>query len=308
MPAAEATTITRPRELASVAAELAAAPRLAVDLESNGLFAYKARVCIVQMAAAGRVVLVDALATPLDALRAVLGPEGPTKVIHDVAFDARILAEAGVALGNVQDTAIAARMLGRPATGLAALLAGELGVTIDKKLQHHDWSVRPLDARALSYLAEDVVHLEALADVLFGELEERGIAEAADEETRYRLAQAIAAAGSEDPRPPWVRLKGVEKAPPAELPILRRLAALREGKARALDVPPYKVLAPDVLFAIAQAKPATEGELARIRGATQGRRARSLAREVLHAVAAGLADGEVPEAERVMITRARVPA
>jgi len=306
MPAAS--TITRPEDLAAVARELAAAPRIAVDLESNGLFVYRACVCIVQIAAGSRVVIVDALATPLDALRELLGPRGPVKVVHDVAFDARILAEAGVALGNVQDTALAARMLGKAATGLAALLSSELGVSIDKKMQHHDWGERPLDPRAVAYLSEDVVHLEALADVLFRAVAERGIADAIDEETRYRIAQATGAAGTDDPRPPWVRLKGVEKAPAAELPILRRLAALREEKARAIDVPPYKVLAPDVLFAIAHAKPKTEADLEKIRGAVQGRRARSLARDVLRAVEAGLADAGVPDDELAMITRPRVPA
>src|SRR5262249_8844375 len=158
-------------------------------------FAYRARVCIVQIEARGKVVIVDALATSLAPLRGVLGVEGPPKVVHDVAFDARILAEAGVALGHVQDTSIAARMLRKTATGLASLLASELGVTIDKKTQHHDWGQRPLDARGLEYLAEDVVHLEPLADALFHAAEERGIRAAIDEETRYRLGQAIGAAG-----------------------------------------------------------------------------------------------------------------
>jgi ribonuclease D len=303
MAAAATTLITEKNELAQCARELADAPRLAVDLESNGLFAYRARVCIVQIEARGEVVIVDALATSLEPLCGVLGAEGPPKVVHDVAFDARILAEAGVALGNVQDTSIAARMLGKTATGLASLLASELGVTIDKKMQHHDWGQRPLDARGLEYLAEDVVHLEPLADALFRAVTERGIGAAIDEETRYRLRQAIGSAGSDDARPPWVRLKGAEKAQPVELAILRRIANLREEKARALDVPPYKVLAPDVLFAIAQAKPASMAELDKIRGATAGRRARSLAHDMLRAVAAGVKDGDVPEAERAMLAK-----
>ena len=37
--------------------------------------------------------------------------------------------------------------------------------------------------------------------------------------------------------------------PPAELPILRHLANIRELLASELDVPPYKVIGPDVLFA-----------------------------------------------------------
>lgn len=89
---------------------------------------------------------------------------------------------------------------------------------------------------------------------------------------------------------------------------MRHLAQVREDKARALDVPPYKVLAPDVLFAIAQAKPRTAGDLARIKGACQGRRAASIADEVLRAVAAGIADPTIPDADRVYLERPRVPS
>jgi ribonuclease D len=304
----DVTLLTTPESLAAAAKDHArASGPIAVDLESDGLFADRAKVCIVQLAARGRVFVVDALATPLQPLAPLLADERVEKIVHDVSFDARILAESGVSLANVRDTSIAARMLGRTATGLASLLASELGVVIDKKLQQHDWSERPLDARALEYLAGDVVHLDALAGALFAAVEERGIAAEVEEETRYRLRSAEASAGASDPRPPYVRLKHVDRAPEEDLKVLRRIAEVREAKARALDVPPYKVLAPDVLFAIAKARPRTIAELEAIRGATGGRRARSLAGEILEAVRAAK-DDELPAAERAMLARPRVAA
>jgi len=299
--------VTREDELERAAEQLSTSPRVALDLESNGMFAYRAVACVIQIAAGEAVVIVDGLATSLAPLGELLASEKTEKVVHDVAFDARILAEAGVRLANVRDTAVAARMLGRSATGLAALLASELGVAIDKKMQHHDWSERPLDRAALEYLAGDVVHLSALADRLFGEVGERGIGREVEEETRYRLAQAILAAATPDARPPYVRLKGVERAPKGDLPILRHLAELRERHARDLGVPPYKVLAPDVLFAIAAAKPEDMTALERIRGATSGRRARAMAAEVLDAVACGVEDGAIPDEDRVWFDKPRLP-
>ena len=62
-------------------------------------------------------------------------------------------------------------MLGRTATGLASLLGSELGIAVDKKLQHHDWTERPIQSHHLRYLADDVVYLEALADKLWNEVE-----------------------------------------------------------------------------------------------------------------------------------------
>lgn len=286
--------------LRDVVGRLGAADRVALDIESNGLFKYRATLCTVQLATADEALVVDPFATPLAPLGPLLGEHGPRKIVHDVAFDARILAEAGIALGNVFDTSLAARMLGRTATGLATLL-GELGIDVDKRLQHHDWTERPITPAQLRYLTDDVRHLGALADVLGAEVAAAGIGEAIEEETRYRLAQAIAAAGTVDPRPPWVRLKGVDRVPRADLPILRRIADLREAKARSLDVPPYKVVGPDVLFAIAKAKPKTPSELEAIKGMTG--RARSLARAILEAVAR---PEPVPEEELALLDRPRL--
>src|SRR5690606_25211354 len=128
------------------------------------------------------------------------------------------------------------------------------------------------------------------------------------EETRYRLGHAVVSASQPDPRPSYLRLKGIEKAPSDDLPILRRVAEVREARARALDVPPYKVLAPDVLFAVARARPRTFDELARIRGAMAGRRAQALARDVLDAVERGMADGGIPEEDREALARPRMPS
>ena len=299
--------ITREDELAKAASRLARSPRVAFDLESNGMHAYRATACIIQLACEGEVIVVDALATSLAPLGDLLSSSQTEKIVHDVAFDARILAEAGVRLANARDTSIAARMLTRPATGLASLLESELGIHIDKKMQQHDWAERPLTAAMVTYLAGDVLHLSALADRLFTEVGERGIGAEVEEETRYRLGQAIAAAGSDDPRPAYVRLKGVDRIPQDELPILRHLANIREQLARELDVPPYKVLGPDVLLAIAKTKPASLDDLAKIRGATGGRRARSIANDLLDAVTAGIEDGAIPDEDRVWFEKPRIP-
>ena len=78
------------------------------------MFAYRAQHLhgAARLAAAEHVAVVDTLTAPVAGLGRLLGVDGPTKIVHDVAFDARLLAECGVELGNVHDTAIAAHMLG----------------------------------------------------------------------------------------------------------------------------------------------------------------------------------------------------
>lgn len=75
-----------------------------------------------------------------------------------------------VRIGNLFDTEEAERMLKKvedPAvsTRLAAVLERRLGVTMSKAEQSSDWSLRPLSRSQLQYAADDIEHLNALADI-----------------------------------------------------------------------------------------------------------------------------------------------
>jgi len=282
------------------------ADRLAVDLEASGMFAYHARICTAQLAWGEDVAVVDTLAVPVPAIRALLGADGPVKIVHDVGFDARLLSEEGVELANVHDTALAARMLGRAATGLASLLESDLGLHIGKAMQHHDWRVRPLDDRMLSYLASDVTHLEALERRLWTEVLERGIEQEILEETRYRLACAAASARAPRRDPAYLRVKGMDRLPEREKAVLRVIAELREHEAERRDVPPYKVAPSEALLAIAHARPATPAEVARVRGiGTTTAAGRAFVEALARAVTG--AGERLPDEERARFEQARTP-
>jgi ribonuclease D len=301
--------VTDEAGLADLAREAQGAARLAVDLEASGMFAYQAAICTLQLAwqSAGQIALVDTLAVPVSGLAGLLGSGGPTKIVHDVAFDARLLAENGVELGNVHDTAIAARMLGRAATGLASLLASELGLTIGKEMQHHDWRLRPLDGAMLQYLAADVAHLEALEDVLWRQVTEAGIEAEVLEETGYRIASAVAAARAPRSTPAYARIKGVAALPVRDRAVLRVLAELREGEAQRRDVPPYRVITNEALIALARARPRTVAEVARMRGvSTSTAAARAFVEELARGIAA--AGETLPEEDRALFEKPRLPA
>lgn len=304
-------------ELQELLPTLEKATRLAFDLEANGRFAYRARVCTIQLAWDEGTAIIDALAADLRPLARVLGERGPIKIVHDVAFDARMLAELGIELGNVQDTALAAQMLGRPATGLASLAASELGVTLDKTLQSHDWGKRPLAAASLAYLETDVRHLPALCDKLWAEVRGEGgphpgtsIETEVLDETRHRLASAIAGARAASdeggPRPAYTRIKGIDKLSPADQAIVRRLAETREREAELLDFPANELIGNSALLELARVRPTTVEELRRIKGAMPRHKGYAIARELVHAIAKGIADASVPDADRPWLERPRI--
>ncbi len=311
--------VDTPEVLVRMVDEALGEERIALDVESDGLFAFRAGLCVVQIATTRDVFVVDTLKPwPREPLAKLLGDGGPIKVLHDLGFDARLLGEHGVNLGRCHDTAIAATLLGRKATGLGTLLATELGVTVDKSLQTHDWRTRPLSPTQLDYLAADVEHLLALDDRLRGEAETRAILEEVDEEIAYRLETAAESVREPDERPPYVRVKGIDKLAQVgpggggggrrrdtELAIVRELAQLRETEARERDVPPYRVVANETLLALAAARPRTMLELSRMRGL--GVEAGRLGPAILQAVARGVHAGKIPADEERWFERPRVP-
>lgn len=285
--------------LLEVAARAARAPRLAVDVESNGLFAYREGLCVLQLAWEERgamiVAVVDTQATPIRPMASIFGAAGPVKVLHDLTFDARLLAEHGAPLGRVRDTSVTARLLGRKATGLSTLLAGELGVFIDKRLQQHDWGRRPLRPAEIQYLAGDVRHLLALDDALDRAATEAGITAEIAEECAYKLASALGP--RKDSRPGWTRVRGAGTLDAPGRAALRRLWQAREEAAAAADVPPFKVNSNDALLELARVRPASAAEMAAARLSGAGLAAR-YAGSWLAAIAAGSRDGDAPAEDR----------
>ena len=283
--------------LRALADTLVGHEELAFDLEGDGLYRYRSRLCVVQLAtAAGELWLVDTLAIDdRSPLAAVLGPSGPRKIVHDVSYDARLLAENDIELGNVFDTSVSARLLSEPKAGLAGLLEKYLGVKLPKGRQKSDWGRRPLDADDLEYLAGDVRHLLELGHRLEDAVREAGIEAEVRVETDYLLHRALT--DEPDPRPPWARIKGFDGLGDEELAVLREVAAVREEAAREADVPPFKVVGNRELLEMARRQPGTQRSLAAIPGAVRGR-ARRLVPQFLEAIRRGRAAALVPADER----------
>jgi ribonuclease D len=290
--------VTTRAELARVVKAARHSPLVAVDAEGNGLFAYRARLCTVQLAwqdgEGTSIAVVDTLAVDPAPLGELLDRAGPLKILHDFTFDVKLLAEADVELDNVHDTSVLARLLGRKATGLASLLSSELGLVVTKDLQQHDWSRRPLRPPELAYLATDVRHLAALYDKLLTEARAVDIEEEVLVETEFKRESALAP--PREKRPAYLRVKGAEALDPPGLAVLRRLVAEREVIAESWDVPPFKAVGNETLLLLAERKPVTIDDLQRVKRGISPRLMQSSQR-LLDAITAGLADGAVPASD-----------
>ncbi len=301
-PAYEIDLIEETSALGAALEQAARASAIALDVEANGLFVYRPRLCAVQMAwedgATTRVVVIDTLKIDPTLLAPLLSAEGPVKVLHDLTFDARLLADHGVLLGRARDTSVAARLLGQTATGLSSVLTTELGISLDKRFQQNDWSRRPFAPAELRYLGNDVAYLLELDRSLAAKATSAEIEEEIHEECAHRLRMALAP--PKDVRPAYVRVKGAQKLDRLGRAVLRRLVMARETIAEAVDVPPFKVVSNEILLLLSTKRPKTIGDLSRIPGALSGRAGKHAALW-LSAITLGIEDGEIPEADRLLL-------
>jgi ribonuclease D len=250
-----------------LAETLRATRALALDSESDSLHHHREKVCLIQLADdAGRTFLVDPLAVrDLSALAPVIADPQVRKVLHGADYDVTTLKrDFGFTFAGLFDTMIAARFIGLPAVGLQAVAQGELGIALSKDSQKDDWSRRPLTPTQEHYAREDVRHLLVLQERLQAKLIELGrlawVQEECDAVTTLEPARRRHDADA------WQKMKGIRQLPARAREIARRIHAWRETVADATDVPAFKILNTDTIFAMAKTPPRAEAELRAYRG------------------------------------------
>lgn len=253
--------IETPDGLEALARALGETESIALDTESNSMFAYRERICLLQLHLIGQPTAlwaIDPLALPDIATAARPLVEwlalGRRVLVHGGEYDVAVLkCELGVAPANLYDTQAAASMLGIARTGYANLCGDLLDVKLSKEHQQFDWARRPVPAAARRYAMDDVRYLPALAAALSemvreADLEEEvaiacgAVADALPHETITVDAQL------------W-RVAGRERLTPEELGRLFSLIAWREGEAERRDQPPGRLVSKHTLVELARRAP-----------------------------------------------------
>ena len=237
--------------VARVARAVAAAPSVALSGESNAMHAYRERLCLLSVNAGGLLFALDfvALRGRPHALRELAplleDPSRPIDVHGGEYLVAALKRDHQICLAGLRDGQQAAVLLDRSHTGYRALVKAEIGVTLPPPLSI-DWSVRPLAPGAVEHALDDVRYLPALVASLLDALaaadlaDEMGVA-CAD------VAWTPAEIGRFDPDG-FHHLKGAHRLGLAALRVLRAIWLWRDAKARALDLPPGRVLSNELLL------------------------------------------------------------
>jgi ribonuclease D len=200
--------------------------------------------------------LIDPIACPdLSPIQDAIG--GAEWILHAATQDLACLAEVGLRPAQLFDTELAARILGLPRVGLAAVVEHYLGLGLAKEHSAVDWSTRPLPEPWLRYAALAVEVLDELRNLMGVDLAAQG----KDRWAREEFAALL------DWRPtervdPWRRLSGLSTLrSPRDMALARELWYERERIAADKDISPGRVIPDRALIEIVQTKPRNAAQL-----------------------------------------------
>lgn len=286
---AHPTLITQQSQLAALLDRLHTQAAVAIDTESDSLYVYREKVCLIQLSLPGTDYVVDPLASiEFGPFAPLFADEKIQKVFHASEYDVMCLRrDFGFTFANLFDTMWAARILGWPRVGLGDILQEHFSVTLDKRWQRHNWGKRPLESAALMYAQYDTHYLLRLRDVQLQELQQHDRLEEA-QEVFSDLAQSKYNGHEFSPDDVW-HVKGVWDLDGRAQAILRQLLVLRDREARRQDRPAFKVIGDKTLVQLAEQAPRQIEELRAFEGMTEGQIQR-YGHALLDAIARGRKD------------------
>ncbi len=224
---------------------------IAVDTESDSLYVYHEKVCLIQFSTSTADYLVDPLSGIDIALLGVIFADPQIeKIFHAAEYDVICLRrDYGFEFANLFDTMQAARILGLPKLGLSSLLEEYFAVIIDKRFQKANWGKRPIPQAMANYARLDSHYLIPLRDKLASALRESKHMKVAQEDF-MRIAHS---ASTPNDKPCYTAVRGYHTLTPQQLAILAELCAYRDRVANQANLPPFKILSSAILLEIAKA-------------------------------------------------------
>jgi ribonuclease D len=295
MPSDQTLYIDSAQKLENLLRKLSSQTVIGLDTEFISEGRYEPELCLVQLATAEEIFIVDPIVLPqLRPMWELLASEGRELVTVAARQEIKFCAKgSGAAPACVLDLQIGAGLLGYgyplSHTNLCLRI---LNARVNGGESFTDWRKRPLRPVQLEYAADDVRYLLPMREKLLaraGKLDRthwvRGECE--------RLVETVM---REDER--W-RISGSARLTRRQLAVLREVWRWRDRQARGLNVPVGRVLGDSLLIEIARRSPASVEDLFSIRG-LDSRLLRKAELGVLAAVALGrsVAESELPGNER----------
>lgn len=252
---------------------------IALDCEFVRQKTYWPNLCLIQIAAANRIVLIDPLpeaGTDPVALRKFLAPledvlfnNNIVKILHSARQDLEIFYHLfGQVPFPIFDTQVAAMFVGLgQSVGYQAIVEKYQHKILDKTQQHTDWAIRPLSEAQLLYAAQDVVDLRQIAGHVRQDLgAENRLSWALEEMEILSFSQTYQANGETV----WQRVKTKQRLRPQQQAVLQDLCRWREGEAQRGNVNRGRIIDDRELETLVVQQPQIKADVIKIVGEKWG--------------------------------------
>ena len=278
---------------------IAGAKVVAFDTEFVSEDSYQPELCLIQVAAAGRMGIIDPLAvSDLQPFWNLLVAPGKETLVHAGREEFRFCHKAtGQRPSGWFDVQIAAGLVGLEYPASYGNLAYKLlGKSLAKDETRTDWRKRPLSQRQLEYALLDVMDLEAIRDGLYADLEKLGrLPWLTEELAAWQEGIETAEASTEK----WRRVGGLTGMSRRALAVVRDLWKWRDDEAERRNCPPRRILRDDLIIELAKRQTADPKRIRSLRGMEYSGVQRHLPKiaSVIES-SLELKDGELPHSER----------
>lgn len=269
--------ITSDQSLRDFCKSIADCPIIAFDTEFVSEDTYQPDLCLVQVAAGGRLAIIDPIeVVDLTPFWDLLATPGRETLVHAGREEFRFCKRAiGKRPAKLFDVQLAAGLIGLEYPASYGTLAYKLlGKTLSKAETRTDWRQRPLSARQLEYALLDVLDLEAIRSVLVDRLTELGRLDWLQTELESWQTE-VEAQDSEDR---WRRIGGTAGMSPRTLAVVRELCIWRDEEASRRNMPLRRVLRDDLLIELAKRQSSDVKRIRSVRGMERGDVQRHLTR------------------------------
>lgn len=226
---------------------------------------YRPELCLLQIAAGGRLAIVDTLSVgDLTPFWDLLCEPGRVTVAHAAREEFLFcFRECGRRPSELFDLQIAAGMIGLDYPAAYGTLVNQIcNVHLEKGETRTDWSRRPLSKKQIAYALQDVLHLEPLYQFINQALckaERDGWYKDEVESWLSRLETA-------ETNPQWRRVSGISGLNRRALGIVREIYIWRDGEAKRRNKSPKRIVPDDLVIEIAKRGVAGADRLSSIRG------------------------------------------
>ncbi len=269
-PALPEQLVTHPAQLAACLGHLAKAPLIGFDTEFVGEDAYRPELCLVQVATAEELFVIDPYTCgPLDGFWELLLNPDCTTIVHAGREDIRMCYfQAGRPPANVFDVQIAAGLIGMTyPIGYAGLVHDLLHQRMQKGETLTDWRQRPLTPAQVRYAYDDVRFLLPAHRKITERLKRHKRLEWAQEEFAAAVKKAVLDDATVER---WRKIKGIGALDRRALAVAREVYGWRDKFAERVNRPPRFMMRDDLLIEVARRAPTKAEELHAVRGLPRG--------------------------------------